>query len=82
MRKSQHSPSYRRLIQTLRRFREHCGLTQQEVAGKLGTHASFISKCESGERRIDVVELATFCKLYDTDLVEFLRMAGLIDPDQ
>jgi transcriptional regulator with XRE-family HTH domain len=34
---------------------EQAGLTQMEVAQKLGTYASFVSKVESGERRVDVV---------------------------
>ncbi len=52
-------------------------LTQGEVATRLKTYASFVSKCESGERRIDVVELAAFCKVYGVDLVAFLEGAGL-----
>ena len=51
--------------------------TQQDAAKKLAVYNSFVSKCESGERKIDVVELAEFCKLYGTTLVEFLRTVGL-----
>ena len=76
MRKSQHTREYKRLIAALRSAREKAGLTQDEVADHLDTYASFVSKCESGERRIDVVELATFCRIYGIDLLEFLRSAG------
>jgi transcriptional regulator with XRE-family HTH domain len=76
MRKSQHTREYKRLITALRQAREQAGLTQGEVADRLGTYASFVSKCESGERRLDVVELATLCRLYRIDLLEFLRSAG------
>lgn len=76
MRKSQHTREYKRLIAALRAAREKAGLTQEEVAGCLDTYASFVSKCESGERRLDVVELATLCRLYGTDLLDFLRSAG------
>lgn len=79
MEKSQHTAKYRRLIETLRQARERAGLTQQQVAKKLKVYASFVSKCESGERRIDVVELAAFCKAYRLDLIDFLREAGLVD---
>ena len=48
------------------------------MARRLGTYASFVSKCESRERRIDVVELAVLCGLYGVDLVAFLREAGLV----
>jgi transcriptional regulator with XRE-family HTH domain len=77
MEKSQHTGAYQRLTAALRQARERAGLTQAEVAAKLGTYASFISKCEAGERRVDVVELAELCRLYRTDLVELLRAAGL-----
>ena len=38
---------------------------------------SFVSKVEKGERRIDVVELADFCRLYGVRLSAFLKRAGL-----
>jgi transcriptional regulator with XRE-family HTH domain len=75
--KSQHTRTYLRLIQTLRQAREQAGLKQEEVAEHFGTYPSFVSKIESGERRIDVVELAEFCKLYGVNLADFLRSVGL-----
>jgi hypothetical protein len=36
-----------------------------------------VSKCESGERRVDVVELAQFCRAYGVSLIDFLRDARL-----
>ena len=39
-------------------------MTQVEVSRRLGRHQSFISKCESGERRIDFVELQYLAKIY------------------
>jgi ribosome-binding protein aMBF1 (putative translation factor) len=75
--KSQHTRTYRRLIDELRRAREKAGYTQEEVAEWPKTYASFVSKCESGERRIDVVALATFCRLYEVDLADFLRSIDL-----
>jgi transcriptional regulator with XRE-family HTH domain len=52
-------------------------LTQGEVAQRLVTYASFISKVEAGERRIDVIELAALCRVYGIDFVAFLREVGL-----
>jgi transcriptional regulator with XRE-family HTH domain len=60
----------------LRTAREKTGLTQMDVVEKLGTHASFV-KVESGERRVDVVELAQLCQLYGVSLMELLKSAGL-----
>jgi transcriptional regulator with XRE-family HTH domain len=78
MEKSQHTARYRKLTTALREARERAGLTQADVAARLGTYASFVSKCESGERRLDVIELAELCKIYRTDLLTVLRTAGVI----
>ena len=56
MEKTQHTSAYKRLTAALRKARADAGLTQAEVAEKLGLYASFVSKVESGERRLDVVE--------------------------
>jgi transcriptional regulator with XRE-family HTH domain len=77
MSKSRHTVRYERLLQALRAARKDAGLTQTEVAKHFGGHASFVSKVESGERRIDVVELADFCRLYGVRLAAFLKRAGL-----
>jgi len=77
MKKSRHSRAYRRVLQALRELRQKAGLTQERVAAQFGTHASFVSKCESGERRIDIVELADFCRLYGVSVSTFVQRAGL-----
>jgi hypothetical protein len=43
-----------------------------EVTQKLGKSQSYVSKCESGERRVDFVELLDFAKLYQKSL-DFFR---------
>jgi len=78
MEKSQHTQEYERLTAALRKARENAGLTQGDVAARLEVYASFVSKCESGERRLDVVELAALCKIYGVTLLDFLRSAGFI----
>jgi transcriptional regulator with XRE-family HTH domain len=77
MRKSRYSKQYERLLSVLRLVRKEAGLTQTEVAAKFGAHASFVSKVESGERRLDVVELTEFCRVYGMPLKTFLDRAGL-----
>jgi hypothetical protein len=47
------------------------------VALRLGVNASYVSKCESGERRLDVIELSEFCRVYGTGLKAFLVTAGI-----
>lgn len=77
MKKSKHSTKYTALLRVLRDARKVAGLTQKEVGRKFGTHASFVSKCESGERRIDVIEFALFCKLYGVTVTELLGQVGI-----
>lgn len=54
--KSIYSLEYQSLLSKLIAARKAAGFTQQELADKLGRHQSFISKIETGERRMDVVE--------------------------
>jgi transcriptional regulator with XRE-family HTH domain len=48
------------------------GLIQQDVASRPGQLQSFVSKCESGERRVDVIELTRFASIYGKPLEFFL----------
>ena len=48
-------------------------MTQKEVADKLGKPQSFISKIESVERRLDVVELKRFIKIYKKPANYFIK---------
>ena len=73
MQKSTHSPAYRRLLVALKQARQEAGLNQVQVARKLRKPQSFVSKIESGERRVDVVELAELCRAYGADLITFVR---------
>ena len=77
MKKSRFSRKYTALLRVLRDARLKAGLTQKEVGRKFGAHASFVSKCESGERRIDVIEFASFCKLYGVTVNELLALVGI-----
>ncbi len=57
MPRSRSSPRHARLAQLLLEAREAAGLTQAELAVRLRRPQSFVSKVESGERRLDVIEL-------------------------
>ena len=65
-------PRYREFLAQLRAARLEAGLTQVEVAAKLGQPQSWVSKCERGERRVDVVELERLAELYQRPLSYFL----------
>jgi transcriptional regulator with XRE-family HTH domain len=64
---SLHSAAYRLFLQKLRQARERSGLTQVEVAAKLRTTQTFVSKCERGERRLDIIELNRFAIVWEAD---------------
>ncbi len=66
------SPDYREFVRRLRTARIRSKLLQIEVAQRLGKPQSFVSKCESGERRVDVVELMAFADVYGRPLAYFL----------
>lgn len=70
---SVHTSEYQELLRRLRRARESAGLTQVQVAARLHRPQSYVSKSEAGERRIDVIELLEFLRLYGTDPAAFLR---------
>jgi transcriptional regulator with XRE-family HTH domain len=53
------------------RARESAGLTQREAAQRLGRSQSFVAKSETGERRVDVVELRQFAATYGVPLEFF-----------
>jgi transcriptional regulator with XRE-family HTH domain len=47
-------------------------MTQVDAANQMGVQQSFISKCESGERRVDIVEVQLFASIYDKPLTYFI----------
>lgn len=72
MEKSVFSEEYGVFLRELRHARAQSGMTQEQVAKAMGQTQSFVSKCERGERRIDIVELARFCAVLGIPLREFV----------
>jgi transcriptional regulator with XRE-family HTH domain len=62
MKKSIFSRDYHVLSALLRDLRKEAGVTQVELAQRLGETQSAVSKCERGERRLDLVQLRTWCR--------------------
>ena len=73
MEKSTFTREYRLFLATLKDFRQKAGLSQIELAAKLDQSQSFVSKCERGERRIDLVQLRLFCQAFGGNLSDFVR---------
>jgi transcriptional regulator with XRE-family HTH domain len=67
-----YSEPYQKFLVRLRQARKESGLTQTQVAEIFSKPQSYVAKCESGERRVDIVELASFAKLYKKPLEFFL----------
>ena len=64
----------------LREAREYLELTQQEVAQVLGLPRSAISLIESGERRLETLELKQLAELYGRPISDFTEERTL-EPD-
>jgi hypothetical protein len=64
---------HKQLLVLLRGIRVDAGLTQSELASRLARDQTFVSKYESGERRLDVLELREVCQATGTDFVMFIR---------
>lgn len=67
----------KRFLTLLRQMRLDAGLRQGDLARKLGEPQSFVSRCESGERRLDILELREFCAALGVSLAIFVeRLEG------
>jgi transcriptional regulator with XRE-family HTH domain len=75
MAKAKFSPTYTRLRRLLVQSRVAAGLKQADVALRLGKPQSYVSKVESGERRLDVVEFVDLAKAIGVDPIRTLRAA-------
>lgn len=63
----------RRLAALLRKARVEADLTQSQVADRLGQPQSYVSKYESGEQRLDLIELEAVCEAVGIPLDEFVK---------
>lgn len=73
MSKSRFRPEYELLLSRLIQARKSAGVTQMEVAARLGKPQSHVSKCETQEREISVTDLRLWCRALGIPLGEFIR---------
>jgi len=73
MKKTIYSKEHINLVEQLRKAREAAGLDQIAVAKLLGKTQSYVSKIESGQRRIDLIQIKEFSKIYKKPLTFFLK---------
>ena len=67
MAKTLGSERHKALISLLIEAREKAGLTQTELAEKIGEYQSFVARLESGQRRVDVVEFLELAEVLGFD---------------
>ncbi|MBB5786861.1 helix-turn-helix domain-containing protein [Jiangella mangrovi] len=71
------APEYQRLYATIRQLREERDLTQEQLGERLGLTQRKVSLFESGDRRLDVIELVRIAKALGVGLTELLDRAGI-----
>jgi transcriptional regulator with XRE-family HTH domain len=72
MEKSIYTREYGAMLRVLRQARKDAGLTQVQLAKKLRLTQSFVTKVECGDRRLDVIQLRTICRLFGMSLRDFV----------
>ena len=67
------SKEYALFIERMKKARLESGLKQVDVAKKMKRPQSYISRVESGEYRLDILEVKEFAKLYKKNIEYFLK---------
>lgn len=73
MASSVHDPRYKIFCRLLIDYRQRQGITQTQLAEQLRRPQSFVSKCENGERRIDLIEFLEIAGALGIDALQFIR---------
>jgi transcriptional regulator with XRE-family HTH domain len=80
MEKSIYTKQLNQVLSLLKELRLKSGYTQNDLAKLLDKPQSFVSKYESGERRLDIIELRTICKALRITFSNFInRLEGILD---
>ena len=65
--KAQHRKRYASVPAFLRDLREAAGLTQRDIGKVLKRPQSWVYNCETGNRRVDVMEFCDWCRACNTE---------------
>ncbi|WP_339955162.1 helix-turn-helix domain-containing protein [Yoonia sp. 2307UL14-13] len=76
-----HTEAYKKMLNALVEARRDAGLSQAQLAQRIGKPASFVGKYELGERRVDVIELLVVLKAIDADSQKLIRKLQVNLPD-
>lgn len=69
--RSIYTDEYKRFITKFVEARKASGLTQEQVAERVGQTQAFVSRCEQGQRRLDIIELRTFLRVFGVSFDDF-----------
>lgn len=67
MARSLHTLAHRELVSAVVALRKAAGLSQRELAKRLGREQNFVGRIETGQRRIDLVEWVAICRACQAD---------------
>lgn len=70
--KSIYKKDYQQLLEMLKSYRLERGVTQEQLASRLGVSQAIISKIETHERRLDVIELREICVAIGISFSDFI----------
>lgn len=73
------TPEYRRLVDLLRVLREQAGLTQAQLAERVGEAQAFVSNIERYQRRLDVVELRALAVAIGAPAASLVAVLDVLD---
>lgn len=73
MQKTLYSRQYQHMLRLLREKRVLAALSQADLAERLEWTQAEVSKCETGVRRLDVIELKLWLEALDSDMVAFVQ---------
>lgn len=68
-----HTKEYAVFIERMKKARLESGLRQIDVAKKMKRPQSYISRVESGEYRLDILEVKRFAKIYGKSVDYFVK---------
>lgn len=77
MPKTLRTPAHAALMGALINQRKACGMTQQQLANALQRPQSYVAKIETGERRIDAVEIVEWALLFEVDVGLLLKPVAM-----
>ena len=61
------------LLKHLKKMRADAGLSGPEIQRRLNRPNSYVSKVESGEKRLDILELREYCQACGVSIIDFIH---------